>query len=522
MSNNNTATTRRRIERISSALLFSDDDDDDALSQIDMETQYSTPQASGKPATTTTTKQDEVDPISSMASPQGLYQPYYVPYTLNVSNQARALVLPSYPSNIDDDNGTSPCLLLANIPVQQLTLQEHARRRTGKYPCAFSIVETHTSAPSFLLQYYQMYFASLIHRLHVDLSILDYNYTRLKVFIGFYRDALVRIFGSRHASETQFNLNESEYAYLLEFYLQLDVDLFYMKTCSFRGARPRSLIEGLFCQETPECRYTVKPCTHCSMCVPSRLRFNSYQRYRFVNGYESILNCPALCGTKNIIYTLTCQCSHFDYVGETRGLLNDRLMSHHFHTNRLIIETFIGERNYELLYDGKTPEMHKKDRMRLYQHPMRCPKAIQIFLDHYPHYWRFVPRTNNDADREDRNQPTATAVLGNEIHQRFVDALPKPPSGYKFSKLQVSKQHEFFRLKLYKEKINYNYDVYRATLIAVLPMDTSDLFRQLVHSMFVTHAESKLNTIGHLFPNTAPVDAHEGAWCANLVYRLTV
>ena len=518
MSNNNTATTRHRIERISSAILFSDDDDD-ALSQIDMQTQYSTPQGSGKTAATTT-KQDEIDTVSPMASPQGLYQPYYMPYTLNLSNQARALVLPSYPSNIDDDNGTSPYLLLANIPVQQLTLQERTRRRTGKYPCAFSIIETHTSAPSFLLQHYQVYFASLIQRLHVDLSILDYNYTRLKVFIGFYRDAFVRIFGSRHASETQFNLNESEYTYLLEFYLQLDVDLFYMKTCSFRGARPRSLIEGLFCQETPECRYTVKPCTQCALCVPIRLRFNSYQRYRFVNGYESILNCPAVCGTKNIIYALTCQCGHFDYVGETRGNLNDRLKSHHYHTCRLILETFMGEKNYMLLNGDKTMEMRKKDRMRLYEHPMRCPTAIQAFLDMHAHYWRFVPRTNDEAEREDNSRTASKRSTVKASTQQYIDAIPKPPSGYKFSQLQIEKQHEFFRMQLYKEKLNEHYDAYRAAIIAILPMDTTDLFRQLVHSMFITHSESKLNTMGHLFQNTSPVHAHEGAWCANLIHRL--
>jgi hypothetical protein len=42
----------------------------------------------------------------------------------------------------------------------------------------------------------------------------------------------------------------------------------------------------------------------------------------------------------------------------------------------------------------------------------------------------------------------------------------------------------------------------------------------MVHSLFVTHSESKLNTLGHLFENTSHVDANEGIWCANLVHRL--
>jgi len=44
---------------------------------------------------------------------------------------------------------------------------------------------------------------------------------------------------------------------------QILVDIFYMKTCSFRGAQPRSDTEGLFCgPDEPEARYRMIPCGH--------------------------------------------------------------------------------------------------------------------------------------------------------------------------------------------------------------------------------------------------------------------
>ena len=548
-------THRRRTLRTSSAVLFtsSDDDDDKHPNSTDMDMLFSTPHGSsqtaepldGQAATITTDALkitipklafvssasrtfETIDLVSPMLSPsEHLPQACYVPYTLNPSSQIRALILPTYPCTIADDLA-SPHLLLVNIPIEQLSMQERAHRRTGEYPCAFIVVDTQVN--SFMVQYYHVYFAPLLERFHVDLSILDHSYMRMKTFIEFYREAITRILGPQETLDHQYRLNENEYAPLLEFYLQLDVDLFYMKTCAFRGAQPRSIAEGLFCQASPECRYTTRPCDNCALCSPSgapnayrtpTLRVNSYQRHRFVNGYESILNCPASCTTKNIIYALTCPCGHYDFVGETRGLIGDRLNSHQFHTNRLIHEALIGEKNYELLYDVKTVEMRKKDRMRLYRHPMRCPQAIQLFLDYHPHYWRFVPQTVTDAHREDHRPATPiNNSRGNETSQRFVDALPKPPVGYEFSKLQIEKQHEFFRLKLHKERVSYNRHIYGATLIAVLPLNTSDLFRQMVHSLFVTHSESKLNTIGHLFQNTSPIDANEVVWCVHLVRRL--
>jgi len=111
------------------------------------------------------------------------------------------------------------------------------------------------------------------------------------------------------------------------------VDLFFMKTCSFRSAKPRSVDEGLFCIDEPDSRYGLLPCNDCSLCLPSpdlasqqsKIRFGPQETFRFMNGYETILNCSANCQTRNIIYAMVCPCNNAEYIGETSQRLNDRL-----------------------------------------------------------------------------------------------------------------------------------------------------------------------------------------------------
>jgi len=86
------------------------------------------------------------------------------------------------------------------------------------------------------------------------------------------------------------------------------VDLFYLKTCSFRQAKP--IEETIFCSNTPEIRYHFTPCqkSTCSCCRPLFSRISSTEqipaapplpfynqgKYQFLNGYQTILNCPAV------------------------------------------------------------------------------------------------------------------------------------------------------------------------------------------------------------------------------------
>ena len=89
------------------------------------------------------------------------------------------------------------------------------------------------------------------------------------------------------------------------------VDLFYMKTCHFRGAQPRLFgpnkdeSEGILCQAKPVPHYGMKPCRRelCFLCQPRQrlsgdlstvVHFSQKQIHRFVNKYEAILNCPAV------------------------------------------------------------------------------------------------------------------------------------------------------------------------------------------------------------------------------------
>ncbi|CAF1561576.1 unnamed protein product, partial [Adineta ricciae] len=63
-------------------------------------------------------------------------------------------------------------------------------------------------------------------------------------------------------------LDQNEYPVALEFYLQIDVDLFYMKTCSFRGVQPHASDKYVFCAQEPQARHALTACGNCGLCYP--------------------------------------------------------------------------------------------------------------------------------------------------------------------------------------------------------------------------------------------------------------
>lgn len=550
------------MNRTTSVILVSSDDEttDDQRNQP-IQTQYGTPRAQEQQqqqqqqsmTTASPPFEEKFDFDASMRSPCGLAQRNYMPYTITALNQKRLSLLPTYPQVIKPEGDEAKkdeeeedeylvedpvFLLLSNIPDHHLSNQERQLRRTGKYPCPFSLTDSHADMnSSFLLHQYHTYYVPILSRFQMDLSILDYNYLRLKKFIELCQLAYHRALPTSRSTELNFHVHDYEFPQLLEFFLQIDVDLFYMKTCSFRQAQPRLPTEGIFCRTTPECLYVMQPCGRCPLCSSAEssaransggqaysVAFNLYQKHRFVNGYEAILNCPASCDTNNIIYALTCLCGQYDYLGETCGNLFKRLSSHQCFTHRLILETVIGEKNYERFWGAKTREITRKDTMRLYQHPRHCSTVIQSFLNQNTDYWIFVPMLNADANQENRSVPSInrTAAAPEEHRgdiQKCLSALPKPPLGYKFSNSQLQQQYEFFALQAYKKFINVNYLVYHSKIIALLPVNTSDLFRRLVHSLLVTHTEAKLNVVGHIFthPFKTPISQH--VWCENLRRR---
>ena len=132
-------------------------------------------------------------------------------------------------------------------------------------------------------------------------------------------------------------VDELDYTVAFEFFLQFDVHLFYMKTCSYRNSTPLSYNPHLFTTHDPLIRYGMSPCQliNCRLCFPKYkltyrsdkhpCHFESHQCHRFVNGLQVILNYPVTCTDKNIIYALTCPCGQVDFVGESSSTLDSRL-----------------------------------------------------------------------------------------------------------------------------------------------------------------------------------------------------
>ena len=113
--------------------------------------------------------------------------------------------------------------------------------------------------------------------------------------------------------------------------------------------------------------------------------------------------------------------------------------------------------------------------MKLYQHSVRCPVAMQIFLDANPQYWRFVPMTLEEAQRPEQ-QTIQAGILADELdwHLRtkeecikYVQSVPRAPNGYTFSNRQILLQSQYFHKKRDKDLPNQDIDLYNATIVAV-------------------------------------------------------
>ncbi len=121
-----------------------------------------------------------------------------------------------------------------------------------------------------------------------------------------------------------------------------------------------------------------------------------------------------------------------------------------------------------------------------------------------------------------------------ELVRSLVQNMPKPPLDFYFSKRQRQQQTHLFRLLQDLIVPPNNANVYNADIINVCkyfislwqihfsisylgPDKCSELFRHLIESLLITHAECKLNDIGHLdYENFDPNSALHSSWCANL------
>jgi len=210
-------------------------------------------------------------------------------------------------------------------------LVHHLNREQFDARCRYGYHQRTATRPT---NDHQRRIAFLSRLWNVDYSILECNFTHMM--------KLAKLLGANriHRFSTPVNqayIDENEYSIALEIFLQIDINLFYMKTCSYREAVPVSNETSLFCMNEPQVRYGMTQCnrTSCCLCYPSYkltyrhdkpiIQFGSNQQHQFINNYRSILNCPATCNTRNIIYVLTCPCHRVDYVGETSLSLANRL-----------------------------------------------------------------------------------------------------------------------------------------------------------------------------------------------------
>ena len=161
---------------------------------------------------------------------------------------------------------------------------------------------------------------------------------------------------------------------------------------------------------------------------------------------------------------------------------------------------------------------------------------MQIFLDANPQYWRFVPMTVEEAAAPCQTH-IERPVLSDQLDWNLrsiddcrvcVEAVPKPPMGYMFSNRQIVLQTDYFYKKRDKTLPNQELDLYQASIVAVLPESCSDMFRYTIEAMFITHAETKLNTVGHVLNHDQPTDyfilndpwlIRGDRWCQGLLRR---
>ena len=189
--------------------------------------------------------------IVAEASKQTSYQSR----TLSLDSP-RHSILPAFPASGDNER---PDLLLANVPCKckdsairvatmttsclcvfvcvrrsrvvvvighLLSDRERNRRRPHEYRPTFLLTDApatdalvNTRIPSFFWPIYDELFGEITERLHVDVSILDYNYARLCKCIDVWARENTRRF---NVPPHELVLEQQDYAVALEFYLQID------------------------------------------------------------------------------------------------------------------------------------------------------------------------------------------------------------------------------------------------------------------------------------------------------------
>ena len=110
--------------------------------------------------------------------------------------------------------------IFSEIIAYYLSHAQVIRRCSNVFRPAFDVMNHDLTIPSFLREKYQLFYGDLIDRLKVDMTILDFNYTRLNKYMQMLIDQQIRVFTLR-PHEIQ-RIEEKEYPLALEFFLQFD------------------------------------------------------------------------------------------------------------------------------------------------------------------------------------------------------------------------------------------------------------------------------------------------------------
>ncbi|CAF1317270.1 unnamed protein product [Adineta steineri] len=492
-------------------------------------------------------------------------QPTTISCITKINN--RLALLPAYPSlDQASDTDRENHFLFPNTPRQLLTPeQKYLYENCDHFPSSFQFIDEsiNSNFSSFFVKLYRDLFVDLSRRLHINNATIDYNYQRLRKCFDLMTHERIGYGLQKNTLSDGDVLPIHEYAVALEFFLQIDRSIFFMKTCSFRGSMIHlsSNFHGIFSLTEPYGCHGMTACQklNCHFCSPpsdvsnrirkyqSPVKFSSIQEHQFLSGYRSILNCPVTCETKSILYALTCPCGQYDYIGYTSMTLGQRLKYHREHGNRIIHEFILGPENITLI--RKVPKSFEelvKDNMLLYKHSARCPVAMQLFLDCNPKYWPFIPMLKQEAQQDNQfyrlqesihmNSKGSTTTHSETRSDRAAgscmnDLPPFPSDKYAFSVRQSAEQFQYFKQIQDKYFPNFNVDLYNATIIAVLPDNCSTPLFRLLEALFVTHAQTNLNTLGHLecidlkqkkvnnseqIRSKLDIITDRGDWCRNL------
>ncbi|CAF2129272.1 unnamed protein product [Rotaria magnacalcarata] len=433
--------------------------------------------------------------------------------------------------------------LLANLPNRHLSDEEKHRRKSNRFHS--KEIDIPIFNENEMIQPVRQLLDIYALKWNLNKTILVLNLNRL---FSLLRRLTLKDFIFEH-EKNSYQWTIEDWFIVLEFYLQMDASCFFMKTCTFRQANPRSNIEGLFSFDPPEANYGMRRCRdiNCLVCYERfdltyrfepTIQFSDRQCHRFVNDYQVYLNCDVTCATSNIIYALTCPCHQYDFIGRCIKPFRDRMWQHRLIGSRLMSHFLLGLTVTNRLEVDRVPTLFNilsPTHSKIYQHSTTCPIAIGVYLKCQPDYWCLVPMTKEQAMIDDANitsteknllyeyqasttRETETTTLSEYIRPMTlirwcVDHLPQPPTNYQFSFRQKIEQYTFFRNRI--DRITTPFlDLYNGAIVIAVPETSSEAVRHLIQALLVVYAKPKLVVT----TTTTDDTSNDDIWCRSLIH----